>query len=222
MTSSTRIVVAKTAVWAVALAPALSLLRRTLIGALGADPVETLLHSTGTWGLVLLLVTLGVTPLRRITRWNAVIRVRRLLGLFAYFYAVLHVGVYLVLDQGLAPHFILEDVAERPYVTAGAGAFLILTLLAVTSTRGWIRRLGRGWRRLHRLVYLAGALVVAHFLWQVKADAREPLLYAAAFALLMSFRLPWKRLTRFGSATGRTPRPVAGEAADARTPAPGG
>ncbi|HSR42317.1 MAG TPA: protein-methionine-sulfoxide reductase heme-binding subunit MsrQ, partial [Longimicrobiales bacterium] len=191
-----RIGILKAAVWVGALAPAANLARGAWSGGLGADPVESLLQGTGTWALVLLLVTLAVTPIRRVTGWNAVIRVRRLLGLFSYFYAVLHVGVYVVLDQGLAPAFILEDVAERPWITAGAGAFLILTLLAGTSTRGWIRRLGRAWRRLHRAVYAAGGLVVLHALLQVKADAREPLVFGAVFSALMLFRLPWRRVGR--------------------------
>lgn len=194
MSTRARIGLLKAAVWIGALLPAWHLARDAWTGGLGADPVESLLHGTGTWALVLLLVTLAVTPIRRVTGWNAVIRVRRLLGLFSFFYAALHVGVYLVLDQGLAPAFILEDVAERPWITVGAGAFVILTLLAGTSTRGWIRRLGRTWRRLHRTVYAAGALVVLHVLWQVKADAREALLFAAAFSALMLFRLPWRRL----------------------------
>ncbi|MDX1568354.1 MAG: protein-methionine-sulfoxide reductase heme-binding subunit MsrQ [Longimicrobiales bacterium] len=180
--------------WGGALFPLGWLLRGMLVGGLGADPVETLLHQTGTWGLILLLVTLSVTPVRRITGWNRVVKLRRLLGLFSYFYATLHVGIYLVLDQSLAPSFILEDVIERPYVTAGAGAFLILSLLAWTSTRGWIRRLGRRWQRLHRLVYAAGALVVVHFLWQVKADAREALVFTTIYVALMLFRVPWSRL----------------------------
>ncbi len=208
MSTRARIGLLKAAVWIGALAPAAHLGRGAWTGGLGADPVESLLHGTGTWALVLLLVTLAVTPIRRLTGWNAVIRVRRLLGLFSFFYAALHVGVYLVLDQGLAPAFILEDVAERPWITAGAGAFVVLTLLAGTSTRGWIRRLGRAWQRLHRTVYAAGALVVLHVLWQVKADAREALLFAAAFSALMLFRLAWGRLgealTRLRSREGCT------------------
>lgn len=190
MTARRRVLLLKAVIWCLALLPAGILVRGALSGDLGADPVETLLHWTGTSGLALLLVALAVTPLRRATGWNGVVRVRRLLGLFSFFYAALHVGVYLVVDQGLALGFILEDVAERPYVTAGAGAFAILVALAVTSTRGWIRRLGRRWQTLHRLVYVAGALAVLHFLWGAKADLREPLLYALVFAGLMAFRLP--------------------------------
>lgn len=200
---------AKTGVWIAALAPAARLLHGVVgDGDLGADPVEALLHSTGTWALVLLLLTLSVTPVRRATGWNRVIRFRRLLGLFSYFYAVLHLGVYLVLDQGLALGYIGEDVVERPYVTAGAGAFLVLTLLALTSTRGWIRRLGAAWRTLHRLVYAGCALAVVHFLWQVKADAREPLVYAAVFLLLMVARVPRDRLKRLLRGPGRRFRDV--------------
>lgn len=194
MSARTRLVWTKAAVWVLALLPFGGLLRGALIGDLGADPVETLLHRTGTAGLVLLLVTLAVTPVRRVTGWNRIVKLRRLLGLFAYFYAVLHVGVYLVVDQGLAFGFILEDVAERPWVMAGAGAFLILTALAATSTRGWIRRLGRRWQRLHRLVYVAGALVVLHFLWQEKVPTLEVVGFAAVFGALMLFRVPWSRI----------------------------
>lgn len=190
--------VLKVVIWILALLPAGILARGAVGGDLGADPVETLLHWTGTTGLVLLLVTLTVTPVRRLTGWNPVIRVRRLLGLFSFFYALSHVAVYLVLDQGLAFAFVLEDVAERPYVTAGAGAFVILAVLAATSTRGWIRRLGGRWRTLHRSVYGAGGLVILHFLWGAKADFREPLIYAAIFGALMLFRLLWRDGGWFG------------------------
>jgi len=216
MNARARILWTKAALWVMGLLPLALLVRGMLAGELGADPVETLLHQTGTWGLILLLVTLSVTPLRRLSGWNRVVKMRRLLGLFAYFYGVLHVGVYVVLDQALAPAFIVEDVIERPYVTAGAGAFLILSLLAVTSTRGWIRRLGRRWQRLHRLVYVAGALVVVHFFWQVKADTREALVFASVYAALMLFRLPWSRLfsalpaTARGDRGGPTPTPTSG------------
>lgn len=208
---------AKVAVWIAALAPAAAMVRGAFTGELGADPVETLLHGTGTWALVILLVTLAVTPIRRLLGWNGVIRLRRLLGLFSYFYGVLHVGVYLVVDQGLALAFIVEDAAERPYVTAGAGAFLILTALAVTSTRGWIRRLGRVWQRLHRAVYAAGGLAVFHVLWQVKADARKALLFAAAFGVLMLFRVPWRKAGALLGRVrkGRTGRPPSTSTASA-------
>lgn len=216
MNARARVLWTKAAVWVVGLLPFGRLLRGMWVGELGADPVETLLHQTGTWGLILLLVTLSVTPVRRVTGWNRVVKLRRLLGLFAYFYAVLHVATYVVLDQSLAPSFIVEDVIERPYVTVGAGAFLILSLLALTSTRDWIRRLGRRWQTLHRLVYVAGALGVVHFLWQVKADAREALVFASVYAALMLFRLPWSRLLSALAETARkdrgtpTPTPSSG------------
>lgn len=198
MKGKTGVRLLKTAVWVLALLPAGGLVRGVLTGELGADPVETLLHRTGTSGLILLLATLAVTPARRLTGWNPVIRIRRLLGLFSFFYALCHVGVYLVLDQGLAFGYVLEDVAERPYVTAGAAAFVILLALAATSTRGWIRRLGRRWRTLHRWVYGAGGLAVLHFIWGAKADLREPLTYALVFGALMLFRLPRPDVGGFG------------------------
>jgi sulfoxide reductase heme-binding subunit YedZ len=157
---------------------------------LGANPVEALLHLGGRWALILLLLTLAVTPLRRLTGWNRVIKVRRLLGLFAFFYASLHLLIYLGLDQGFAWSFLLEDVLERPFITVGSVAFLLLVPLAVTSTRGWIRRLGKRWQRLHRLVYLAAALGVVHFYWNVKADTFWPLVAGGVLGLLFLLRAP--------------------------------
>jgi sulfoxide reductase heme-binding subunit YedZ len=157
---------------------------------LGANPVEALLHLAGRWTLVFLLLGLSVSPLRRLGGWNRLIKVRRILGLFAFFYASLHLLVYLSLDQGFEWEFIWEDVAERPYITVGMSAFLLLVPLALTSTKGWIRRLGRRWQRLHRLVYPAAALAVVHFYWQVKADTLWPLVAAAILGLLFLLRLP--------------------------------
>lgn len=155
---------------------------------LGANPIEELLHRCGKWGLNLLLVTLAVTPLRRITGWNWLIRFRRMLGLFSFFYILLHFLIYAVLDQGLALNFIVEDIIERPYITLGIIALLFLIPLAVTSTNGMMRRLGRGWQKLHRLVYVIAILGVWHFYWQVKQDILEPLIYAGILALLFAIR----------------------------------
>jgi sulfoxide reductase heme-binding subunit YedZ len=167
---------------------------RIAAGRLGANPVEAVLHFTGAWGLRLLLVTLAVTPLRRLTGRGWLLRFRRMLGLFAFFYVVLHVAVYLVLDRGLAWEEIVTDLAKRPYIMVGFAAFVLLVPLAVTSTRGWVRRLGRRWQLLHRSVYLIAVLGVLHFLWLVKADLREPLIYAAVLAVLLAARVPWPRL----------------------------
>ncbi len=187
---------AKSVVWLLGLAPILWAGIRFATDGLGANPIEEALHLAGRWALVLLLTGLSVTPLRRISGWNRIIKVRRLLGLFAFFYACLHLLIYLGLDQGFAWSFIVEDVVERPFITVGAGAFLLLVPLAVTSTKGWIRRLGRRWQRLHRLVYLAATLGALHFYWKVKADTFWPLVAAMVLAGLLLARVPWRRLRR--------------------------
>lgn len=160
---------------------------------LGANPVETLSHHTGDWSLRFLLLTLAVTPLRRLTGWNRLQQFRRMLGLFAFFYVCLHFGVYLIFDQFFDLASIVEDVAKRPYITVGFTAWLLLIPLAVTSTNGMIKRLGRNWRRLHQLVYPIGALGVLHYLWLVKADLAEPLLYGGVLVVLLGYRLWWRR-----------------------------
>jgi methionine sulfoxide reductase heme-binding subunit len=176
--------------WVAVVLPLGFIVTDTATGRLGAEPVQVLLHRTGWWAIVLLLGTLAVSPLRRITGWNRVIRVRRTVGLGAFGYATLHVAVYLGLDQWFELAYILEDILERPFITAGAAAFLLLLPLALTSTRGAIRRLGRRWQRLHRLVYPAAILAVVHYFGMVKLDTREPLLFAGLLALLFVFRLP--------------------------------
>jgi sulfoxide reductase heme-binding subunit YedZ len=157
---------------------------------LGPEPIDTLTHTTGLWALRFLLLSLAVTPLRRGLGWTALAPWRRTFGLLAFGYACLHVATYVALDWGFDWAAIAEDVAERPYVTAGFTAFACLLPLAATSTRAALRRLGgRRWLRLHRLAYVAGAAAVVHFLWLVKADLREPASYAAALALLLGLRL---------------------------------
>lgn len=182
----------KVAVFALCLVP-LAKLAAEAFGlwglSLGANPVEELLHRCGIWGLNFLMITLAVTPLRRITGWNAAIRFRRMLGLFAFFYVVLHFTVYFTLDQGFALGYIVEDIIERPYITLGMTALILLIPLAVTSTNGMMRRLGRRWQKLHRLVYPIGILGVWHFWWQVKADFLEPLIYASILAFLLGIRV---------------------------------
>lgn len=156
---------------------------------LGANPVEELLHTLGRWGLKILLLTLTITPLRRWTGWNWLIRFRRMLGLFAFFYIVLHFLTYAVLDQGLEVALVIEDVIKRPYITLGMTGLLLLIPLAVTSTKGMMRRLGKRWVKLHRLVYLIAILGVWHFYWQVKLDTLEALVYAMLLAVLLATRI---------------------------------
>ena len=156
---------------------------------LGSNPVEQLLHQLGRWGLKFLLITLAITPLRRWTGLNWLVRFRRMLGLFAFFYIVLHFSTYAVLDQGLEIALIIEDVIKRPYITLGMAGLLLLIPLALTSTRGMMRRLGKSWVKLHRLVYVIAILGVWHFYWQVKLDTLEALVYALVLALLLAVRL---------------------------------
>ena len=167
---------------------------RILTEALGPNPVETVVHFTGSWALRLLLVTLAVTPLRRLAGLPWLLRFRRMLGLFAFFYAVLHFSAYLLLDRALVWEDILKDLTERPYIVVGFIALILLIPLAVTSTRGWVRRLGRRWQSLHRAVYVIAVLGVLHFLWLVKADTLEPLIDGAVLAVLLAFRVPWASL----------------------------
>lgn len=173
-----------------AVAPAIWLLTRTLTGDLGADPIETLEHSTGHWTLRFLALTLLVTPLRRLTGWNWLARHRRTLGLTTFAYGTIHLLVYVAVDMQLMLGYIVEDVIEHPYVTIGMLTWLLLLPLAVTSTKGWIRRLGgRRWNLLHRLVYLCAITGSIHYLWAVKKDLRDPLIYVAIFALLLGWRV---------------------------------
>jgi methionine sulfoxide reductase heme-binding subunit len=196
--------------WLVGLAPLLLLSLDIATGSLSADPVEELTHRTGWWALLLLLLTLAITPARRISGWNELIRARRPLGLFAFLFASLHLLIYFVLDQGFTVSFLVEDILERPFITIGFLAWLLLVPLAVTSTTGWIRRLGRNWRRLHRLVYLAAALGVLHFAWGVKADLREPMIFAGALAILFLLRVIFARSRRRPSPAARAPADVTG------------
>jgi sulfoxide reductase heme-binding subunit YedZ len=160
-------------------------------GELGANPIEAVSHATGEWTLRLLLLTLAVTPLRRLTGWSWLAPQRRTLGLLCFSWACLHLATYVGLDLYFDWEGVFEDVAERPYITVGLAGFLCLVPLAVTSTRGWVRSLGRRWVMLHRLVYAAAILGVVHFLWQVKADLLEPLVYAGVLGTLLGVRLYW-------------------------------
>ena len=180
----------KVAVHAAALGPFAWLLADVWRDALGADPVLTITHRTGDWTLRFVLMALSVTPLRRLSGWTVLTRFRRLVGLYAFFYASLHFSTYSVLDLGGYWAQILEDLVKRPYITVGFLAWFGLLLLASTSTQGMVRRLGRRWAQLHKLAYAVGILGVLHYLWLVKADLREPLLYGAILAVLLVLRIP--------------------------------
>jgi methionine sulfoxide reductase heme-binding subunit len=173
---------------------------------LGANPIETITHVTGDWTLRFLLITLAVTPLRRLTGWNALARLRRMLGLFAFFYACLHFATWLVLDQFFHWPGIVEDIAERPFITVGFASFLLLIPLAATSTDAMVRRLGaKRWQALHRLVYAIAVGGVLHFLWLVKKDLTEPLIYAAILAVLLGYRVV-VRVQKAGRPAAATPK----------------
>lgn len=183
----------KVLLWVSALAPAAWIVAGAFRGWLGVNPIEKVTHVTGLSALVLLLLTLAVTPVRRMAGWNRLIQLRRPLGLFAFLYAFLHFSIWMVLDLGFQLSWISEDIMERPYITVGFTAFVLLIPLAVTSTRGWIRRLGRRWATLHRLVYITATLGVVHFYWLVKADTSLPLLFAGILTLLLASRIgPWR------------------------------
>lgn len=173
-----------------ALAPLASILHRAASGGLGANPIAEALNALGLTALILLVASLACTPLRTLTAWTWPARVRRTLGLLAFLYAALHVTIYAVLDQGLDLAAIWEDVSERRFILAGFSAFLLLVPLALTSTRESVRRLGYvAWSRLHALVYPAAILASVHFIWRVKRDLREPLIYAAVLAGLLVIRV---------------------------------
>lgn len=163
-------------------------------GALGADPVAEIEHRLGLWALRFLMITLAITPLRQITGQPALLRLRRMLGLYAFAYATLHFSAYLVLDLRGYWAQIFEEIVKRPYITVGFAAWLLLLPLAITSTQAAIRRLGRNWARLHRLVYAIAVLAVLHFWWLVKSDIREPGMYAGILAVLLGWRI-WKRVS---------------------------
>ena len=172
------------------LVPLIWLLYLAVSGNLGANPIETITHFTGDWTLYFLLATLTLTPLRRLTGINSLIRFRRMLGLYAFFYACLHFMTYLVLDQFFDWDEILRDIAKRPYITAGFSAWLLLIPLALTSTRNMVRRLGKHWKKLHSLVYVITALGLLHYLWLVKADIRTPVLLSLLYITLLALRMP--------------------------------
>jgi len=162
-----------------------------ITGRLGANPIEEIMDRFGNWSLRFILLTLAVTPLRRLSGWNWLARFRRMLGLFTFFYVLMHFLTWLVLDQGLLMSAIIEDLVKRPFITIGFAALLLLTALAATSTAAVRRRMGRRWQLLHNLVYVIAILGVWHYWWQVKKDISEPLIYAAILAVLLGARLWW-------------------------------
>ena len=190
---SSRVTALRLLVWTGGLAPLAWTLWRFAFGdGLGANPIEELILGSGLTAVILLLVTLSVTPLRRLTGLNELQKVRRLLGLFAFGYATMHFLVWFALDQGLALRYIAEDLTERPFIVVGALGFVALVPLAVTSTRGWVRRLGRRWTTLHLLVHPAVALALTHYTWKQKADIRGPLIAWGVFVVLVLVRLAWR------------------------------
>ena len=200
----------KAAVFLASLVPAAWLLWAALTGNLSANPLSDVTNETGVWTLRFLCITLSVTPLRRVTGWNIVIRFRRMIGLFAFFYGTLHLLTYVILDRFAGLDFpsgivawrtvrdlavsVGEDIYKRPFITVGFTAFTSMAPLAATSTAGMIRRLGgRNWQRLHRLVYVAALAGVLHYWWQVKADVQRPVAYAVVVGALLTFRVVWAR-----------------------------
>ena len=179
----------KPAIFLLALVPAGLLVRGLVDGNLGVNPAETLQLETGIWALRFLLASLAITPLRRLFGWNRLVQYRRMLGLFAFFYATLHLLTYVVLDRYFDWAGVVEDVAKRPFITLGMLAFTLMIPLALTSTKGWIRRLGRKWQTLHRLVYFAAIAASLHFIWKVKVAIGEPVYYAAILGVLLAIRL---------------------------------
>jgi sulfoxide reductase heme-binding subunit YedZ len=197
-------VVSKSAVFAACLVPVAWLAWAAVHARLGANPISTITKETGTWTLRFVVLTLAVTPIRRVSGWNVLVRYRRMLGLFAFFYGTLHFFTYIWLDQFFDVASITKDIAKRPFITIGFAAFVLMVPLALTSTTGWIRRLGgKRWQALHRLVYVTAMFGVVHYWWLVKADISRPLAYGAIVALLLAARLA----SRVWPAA-RAPRPM--------------
>jgi methionine sulfoxide reductase heme-binding subunit len=199
--------------------PAAQLAFEAYSGELGVNPIEYITRFTGSWSLIILIASLAVTPLRRLTGRNDLVKLRRMLGLFAFFYAALHFATYMGLDLFFDFSAIGKDIVKRPYITVGFLAFVILVPLAATSTAGMIRRLGKRWQQLHRLVYVAAILGVIHFYWLVKADISRPAQYGAVLALLLGCRLflKWRSDRRVASASRSRPTKPAITAENART-----
>ena len=186
----------KAGLFALCLVPIARLVYGGFANSLGANPIETITRSTGWWTLFMLMATLSVTPLRKLSGANWLLRVRRLLGLFAFFYACAHFLTFIWFDHWFDAAEILKDVVKRPFVTIGFAAFLLFLPLAFTSTDAMVRRLGRNWQRLHRLVYVIATFGVIHFWWLVKRDVTEPAIFAVVLAGLLGVRLYWRNKAR--------------------------
>jgi sulfoxide reductase heme-binding subunit YedZ len=182
----------KSLVFVLALVPLGWLAFTVWTGRTGPNPAEDIILTTGIWALRFLLITLAITPVRRLTGVNVVIQYRRMLGLFAFFYACVHLFSYMLFDRLFQIGEVLTDIADRPFIMAGMTALALMIPLAVTSTKGWIRRLGRRWQTLHRIVYFSAAAACLHFAWNVKVVVGEPVYYAAILAMLLGFRLLWR------------------------------
>lgn len=200
---SRRIAILRLMLFLAGLGPLAQLGRKALHDGLGANPIEVITHSTGTWTLVFLLVTLSISPVRKLSGALWLIRFRRMLGLYAFLYGMLHFTTYIWLDKFFDIHEMVHDIYKRPFITVGFTAFVLLIPLAITSTQGMIRRLGRRWQTLHWLVYASACLGVAHYLWLVKADRRVPEIYGGVLAVLLAYRavqhLPIRPKTRMGN-----------------------
>ncbi len=174
--------------------PLLFLISGLFFDLLGANPIETIIRDLGEWALRIILLTLSLSPLSRALKWPQLIQLRRMLGLFVFFYASLHLFCYLGFEQSFNIRSVIEDIWERPFITAGFAGFLTLLPLAITSTRSKMRQMGASWKALHRLVYLAVILCVVHFWWLVKADASTPMVYTAFTVILLLERVWWSKL----------------------------
>jgi methionine sulfoxide reductase heme-binding subunit len=180
----------KVPVFLVCLTPSFLLIWKGFHDGLGANPIDVITRSTGKWTLTFLLITLSVTPVRKLSGLTWLIRFRRMLGLFAFFYGTLHLTTYVWLDKFFNVHEMLHDIAKRRFITAGMTAWALMLPLAITSTTGWIRRMGgKRWQKLHRLIYFSAAAGVVHFIWLVKADLRRPFTYGAILAVLLAYRV---------------------------------
>src|SRR6476661_6701147 len=200
----------KPAVFVASLIPVIRLVWLGFHSQLGANPIEFITHSTGDWTLTFLLITLSITPLRKLSRQYWLISYRRMLGLFAFFYGSLHLMTYVWLDKFFDVHAMLHDIAKRRFITAGMTAFTLMLPLALTSTAGWIRRMGgKRWQKLHRLIYLSAAAGVVHFIWLVKADLRRPLTYGTVLVVLLGYRFAtWLAGHAKAKASSRQPAPA--------------
>lgn len=207
--SSEQVARVKAVAFALCLLPAALLAWNAWNDALGANPIEAVTRNLGDWALRLLLITLTVTPLRRLTGLHWLTRLRRMLGLFTFFYAVLHFNSYLVLDQFFDWPEIARDILKRPFITVGFATFVLLVPLAATSTNAMVRRLGgRRWQALHRSVYAIAILAVLHFWWMVKQDVTQPLIYSAVLAVLLGARALWREQERRRQLAGAYLRPM--------------